>query len=119
MAHNNWRFHDHPLRGHWRHLPDDTSLVRGATIVIMPDGRRMRVPAMQRRFVKAPGDSHDVSEADKILKSLQAMVQGKKAPEPAPHRQAAGRFQPGAIIPHRRAFPGDPGFQPFQHHGRL
>ena len=62
MAHNNWRFFDTPLVGNWRHLPDDLSLQRGPTIVILPDGRRLRVPAMTKRVVQAPGDEHAAKE---------------------------------------------------------
>ena len=80
MAHNNWRFFDTPLVGSWRHLPDDLSLQRGPTIVILPDGRRIRVPAMTKRLVQAPGDAHDAKDGDDIVQALQAMLQGKKAP---------------------------------------
>lgn len=99
MAHNNWRFHDHPLVGSWRHLPDDLSLQRGPTIVILPDGRRIRVPAMSKRSVQAPGDQHSADAGEEMLKSLQAMLQGKKpqAGPPPLHmgRRAVGRDHPG------------------------
>ena len=78
MAHNYWRFFDNPLVGSWRHLPDDLSLQRGPTIVILPDGRRIRVPAMSKRNVQAPGDHHSAKDGEDILKSLQALLQGKK-----------------------------------------
>ena len=78
MAHNNWRFFDNPLVGSWRHLPDDLSLQRGPTIVILPDGRRIRVPAMSKRNVQAPGDHHSAKDGEDILKSLHALLQGKK-----------------------------------------
>ena len=38
------------------------------------------MPAMTKRHVKAPGDEHDAKEGGDIVKALQAMLQGKKAP---------------------------------------
>ena len=98
MAHNNWRFFDTPLVGSWRHLPDDLSLQRGPTIVILPDGRRLRVPAMTKRIVQAPGNEHDAKEGDDIDKTLQAMLQGKKAPA-TPAVQAAAAGQRMRVVP--------------------
>ena len=108
MAQNNWRFFDNPLKGHWRYLPDDLSLQRGPTIVILPDGRRLRVPAMSKRSVHAPGNKHDADEGEDMLKSLQAMLAGKHGgPKPAPgfHRRerhrvggpGVGRGGPGRV----------------------
>ena len=99
MAHNNWRFFDSPLVGSWRHLPDDLSLQRGPTIVILPDGRRIRVPAMTKRLVQAPGDAHDAKDGDDIVKTLQAMLQGKKAPA-TQAAQAAAAQRRMHIVPH-------------------
>ena len=96
MAQNNWRFFDNPLKGHWRHLPDDLRLQRGPTIVILPDGRRLRVPAMSKRMVQAPGDLHDAADGDEMLKSLQRLLSGKHGgpksrPGFHPGRHAAGQ----------------------------
>ena len=105
MAHNNWRFFDNPLVGSWRHLPDDLSLQRGPTIVILPDGRRLRVPAMSKRDVIAPGNQHDAKEGEGLLKSLQAILQGKKAPQQAGH---PGRRHHQRVGPGIRGGPGRP-----------
>ena len=104
---SDWRFHDYPLKGHWRYLPDDLSLQRGATIVILPDGRRIRVPSMSKRIVHAPADKHDTEDGEQMLKSLQALLAGKKEePKAAPgfrrQRRPAdarlgGRGGPGRI----------------------
>lgn len=75
---SDWRFHDYPLKGHWRYLPDDLSLQRGPTIVILQDGRRIRVPAMSKQNVVAPGDTHNAKDGEDMLKSLQALLSGKK-----------------------------------------
>ena len=98
MAHNNWRFFDTPLVGNWRHLTDDYSLQRGPTIVILPDGRRLRVPAMTKRVVQAPGDEHAAKEGGDIVQALQAMLQGKKAPA-TPAAQAAAAGQRRRVVP--------------------
>ena len=114
MAHNNWRFFDTPLVGNWRHLPDDLSLQRGPTIVILPDGRRLRVPAMTKRVVQAPGDEHAAKEGGDIVQALQAMLQGKKAPA-TQAAQAAGRQRRMHVAPPGRL---DQAPQVFQGEGR-
>ena len=110
MAHNNWRFFDTPLVGNWRHLPDDLSLQRGPTIVILPDGRRLRVPAMTKRVVQAPGDEHAAKEGGDIVQALQAMLQGKKAPA-TPAAQAAAAGQRRRVVPPGRLDQVPQGFQ--------
>ena len=99
MSHNDWRFFDSPLRGSWRHLPDDLSMVRGPTIVILPDGRSLRVPAQMKNDVVAPGDKHDADDGNSILQSFQKMLRGmsggkranKQARARASRRHAGGR----------------------------
>jgi len=61
-------------------MPDDLSLQRGPTIVLLPDGRRIRVPAMSKRNVQAPGDHHSAKDGADVLARLQALLQGKKQP---------------------------------------
>ena len=102
---NDWRFTDRPLKGHWRYLPDDLSLQRGPTIVILPDGRRLRVPAMSKRSVHAPGNKHDGEDGDNMLKSLQALLSGKRDPRTQPGFQAQGRQRRGAAPAHRLDLP--------------
>ena len=99
---SDWRFHDYPLKGHWRYLPDDLSLQRGPTIVILQDGRRIRVPAMSKQNVVAPGDTHNAKDGEDMLKSLQALLSGKKQstkPKAAEgfemQRRAPARINPG------------------------
>mgnify|MGYP003716314843 CR=1 FL=1 len=91
MAHNNWRFFDTPLLGSWRHLPDDLSLQRGPTIVILPDGRRLRVPAMTKRIVQAPGNGKKETISSKLCKQCFS----KKAPAV----QAAAAGQRMRVVP--------------------
>ena len=107
---SDWRFHDYPLKGHWRYLPDDLSLQRGATIVLLPDGRRIRVPAMSKQNVVAPGDTHNAKDGEDMLKSLQALLSGKKQstkPKAAEgfemQRRAPVRINPGRGGPGRVA----------------
>ena len=103
---NDWRFTDRPLKGHWRYLPDDLSLQRGATIVILPDGRRLRVPAMSKRDVHAPGNKHDGEDGENMLKSLQALLAGKHGgPKTQSGFKAQGRQRRGAAPAHRLDLP--------------
>ena len=91
MAYNNWRFFNQPMVGNWRHLPDDMSLARGPTIVILPDGRRLRVPAQMKNNVSAPANKHDEDDGESMLKSLQRMLAGRhNLPRPRAARGAAG-----------------------------
>ena len=48
-----WRSADHPMPGTIYRLPDDMSLQRGITYTFLPDGRSLRVPAMNRLDVRA------------------------------------------------------------------
>jgi len=59
-------------------LPDDRQLQRGLTFTIMPDGRSLRVPAMNRISVRAESQSHDENGGHDIVQALQNILQGKK-----------------------------------------
>ena len=53
---------------------------------------------LTKRVVHAPGDKHDAKEGDDIVKALQAMLQGKKAPATRA-AQAAAAGQRRRIVP--------------------
>ena len=61
---------------------------------------------MTKRVVQAPGDEHAAKEGGDIVKALQAMLQGKKAPA-TPAAQAAAAGQRRRVVPIRHR--GGPG----------
>jgi hypothetical protein len=64
-----WRSYDRPMPGTIFRLPDITSLQRGITYTILPDGRSIRVPAMTRLTVRANAESHRGKEGDDIMQA--------------------------------------------------
>ena len=58
-------------------LPDDLSLQRGITYTILPDGRSLRVPAMNRLIVRSQAESHTEDEGRDLVQALQDIIQGK------------------------------------------
>ena len=73
-----WRSADHPMPGTIYRLPDDMSLQRGITYTFLPDGRSIRVPAMNRLDVRAAAQSHQEGEDDDIMQALQQILSGKR-----------------------------------------
>ena len=59
-------------------LPDDLTLQRGITYTFLPDGRRMRVPAMNRLDVRASAQGHQDNEDEGIAEALKKLLTGKK-----------------------------------------
>jgi len=59
-------------------LPDDRQLQRGVTFTILPDGRSLRVPAMNRIDVRAASQSHQESEGQDMMQALKDILKGKK-----------------------------------------
>ena len=73
-----WRSADHPIPGTIYRLPDDMTLQRGITYTFLPDGRSIRVPAMNRLDVRAASHSHQEKEDDDIVQALQQILSGKR-----------------------------------------
>jgi len=59
-------------------LPDDTTLQRGITYTFLPDGRSIRVPAMNRLDVRAAAQGHQEGEDGDIMQALQQILSGKR-----------------------------------------
>tara|TARA_B100000809_G_scaffold213444_1_gene217790 strand:- start:44 stop:394 length:351 start_codon:yes stop_codon:yes gene_type:complete len=93
-----WRFHDHPMPGTIYRLPDDLTLQRGITYTFLPDGRRMRVPAMNRLDVRAEAQGHQENEDTDIAQALKQLLGGKKPTGDDARFDRAGR----ARRPHRQ-----------------
>ena len=73
-----WRCADHPMPGTIYRLPDDRTLQRGITYTFLPDGRSIRVPAMNRLDVRASAESHREDEDGDIMQALQQILMGKR-----------------------------------------
>jgi len=73
-----WRSADHPMPGTIYRLPDDMTLQRGITYTFLPDGRSIRVPAMNRLDVRAAAEGHRQVEDGDIMQALQQILSGKR-----------------------------------------
>jgi hypothetical protein len=72
------RFYDQPMPGTIYRMRDDPSIVRGITYTFLPDGKSIRVPAMNRLLVRAAAESHNNGESNDIIQALQNIIMGKK-----------------------------------------
>ena len=82
-------------------LPDDLTLQRGITYTFLPDGKRIRVPAMNRMQVRAESQGHQEGEDADVMQALTALLSGKKkAPR---QRRGAG---PGGFARQRPGIRG-------------
>ena len=72
-----WRFADQPRTGTIYRLPDDMRYQRGITYTFLPDGRSIRVPAMNRLDVRAAAQGHQENEDKDIVAALQQLLTGK------------------------------------------
>ena len=87
-------------------LPDDLTLQRGITYTFLPDGRRMRVPAMNRLDVRAASQGHQENEDSDIMEALQQILTGKKPTAGKARFNNQGRAQranPRGPVPRRDA----------------
>ena len=75
-----YRFWDYPRKGAIWRLPDDTSLVRGPTLVNLPHGKQIRVPANFKMSAASPAQVHDSQDQDSMMKQLANLLQGKAPP---------------------------------------
>ena len=90
-----YRFSDYLQLGSIYTLPDDLRLQRGPTLVILPEGREVQVPATQKRNVAAQSEHHDMRGAQAKMMQLLAMINGKKrAPDPPPGWKSAPAGRP-------------------------
>ena len=79
-----WRYTDYLRTGSIYTLPDDHRLQRGATLVILPDGKEIKVPATSVRRVASQSQHHDSQKAQASMASLLAMLSGKPVGPSAP-----------------------------------
>ena len=86
-----WRSWDRPMTGTIFRLPDDMRLQRGITYTIMPDGRSLRVPTMNRMQVRAESESHEQDQGKGMMQALQDILKGKKPVPGRVHHNRRGR----------------------------
>ena len=94
---NMWRSYDRPRVGTIFRLPDDLQLQRGITYTILPDGRSIRVPSMNRQLVRAQSDKHSENEGHDIMQALQDILQGSKPVPGRARHDRRGRVQGGRV----------------------
>ena len=104
-----WRFYDRPMPGSIYRLPDDRTLQRGITYTFLPDGKAIRVPAMNRMQVRAESQGHQEGEDDDIMQTLTKLLSGKKDPKQYRNRRPHGQRQPGQRAPRGGMARDDPG----------
>ena len=75
-----WRYCDHPRPGSIYTMPDIPQLVRGPTLVLMPSGREVEVPAMMKNDVQANANLHTNAEGTQKLQDLLKLLSGKQGP---------------------------------------
>ena len=93
-----WRYTDYLRTGSIYTLRDDHRLQRGPTIVRLPSGRELRVPATHPRNVQSMGQLHDTKSAEAQMQQLLALLSGKPtgmAVRPGIGQAPAGRPEIG------------------------
>ena len=66
----NVRFCDHPRPGSIFRLPDIPQIVRGPTLILLPSGKEITVPASSKHEVVAEANIHNATEGNLKLESL-------------------------------------------------
>ena len=93
-----FRYTDYPRPGSIYRLPDDMRLQRGPTLVRLPGGREVRVPATERRSLATASQGHDMNTAQSKMAMMMAILSGKPTNPEAPagwkHAPAAPRREP-------------------------
>ena len=75
-----WRYFDYPRPGSIYTLPDIVQLVRGPTVVLMPSGKEIQVPAQIKQMVSSPAETHDAGDAQDKMQQLMKLLSGKQGP---------------------------------------
>ena len=68
------RYTDYPMPGSIYRLPDDMRLQRGPTLVRLPGGREVRVPANERRNIATASQQHDTNSAQARMQMMMALL---------------------------------------------
>ena len=79
-----WRYFDYPRPGSIYTLPDIPSLVRGPTVVLLPSGKEIKVPAQIKQEVASPAEAHDVGDGKDKMQQLLKLLSAKQGPAAPP-----------------------------------
>ena len=98
-----WRYFDYPRPGSIYTLPDIPNLVRGPTLVLLPSGKEIKVPAQMKQMVASPAEAHDMKDGQGKMQELMKLLSAKQGPS-APsgfklHRAPSTR-QFGPMVSH-------------------
>ena len=72
-----FRYMDYPRPGSIYRRLDDLRLQRGPTLVRLPGGREVRVPATEQRNVSTLSQQHDMHQAKGKMAMMMAMLSGR------------------------------------------
>jgi len=75
-----WRYFDYPRPGSIYTLPDNLRLVRGPTVVLLPSGKEIQVPAQMKRLVASPAEVHDAADGQDKMQQLLKLLTAKQGP---------------------------------------
>jgi hypothetical protein len=79
-----WRYTDYLRTGSIYTLPDDHRLQRGPTLVVLPDGKEIKVPATSVRKVASQSQQHDTQKAQASMADLLKLMTLKPTGPPVP-----------------------------------
>ena len=75
-----WRYYDYPRPGSIYRLADIPQLVRGPTVVLMPSGKEVQVPAQVKHMVSSPAEMFDVKDSGDKMSQLLKILSAKQGP---------------------------------------
>ena len=84
------RYFDYPRTGSIYTLPDIPSLVRGPTVVLLPSGKEIKVPAQMKQMVASTAETHDAKDSGSKMQELLKLLTAKQGPS-APSGYKIGR----------------------------
>ena len=106
-----FRYYDYPRPGSIYRMLDDTRLVRGPTLVKLPSGKDIQVPAQMKIDAVCPAQVHDQKDAKGSMQELMNMLKGQRGTPMTPGFRTGGRFDRPAQTPlmHPREVPRQAG----------
>ena len=75
-----WRYYDYPRPGSIYRMLDIPQLVRGPTVVLMPSGKEIQVPAQVKQMVSSPAETFDIKDSKSRMSQLFKLLSAKQGP---------------------------------------